>query len=61
MAGANGIANVPGGVALVNGTWPGVKFDVPFVYGYYAYVAEGKVLVDPAKRRAGPRAGKERP
>ncbi|MBN2489839.1 MAG: hypothetical protein JXQ29_03200 [Planctomycetes bacterium] len=41
------IETVPGGIALLDCEVRETKFHVPFIYGYYAYVVEGRVLVDP--------------
>lgn len=45
------IESVPGGVAAVDCEVRRTWFHFPFIYGYYAFTAEGKVLVDPVLRR----------
>jgi hypothetical protein len=53
------IDSVPGGIALLDCEVLETKFHIPFIYGYYAYAVEGRVLVDPLLRsgRTGPPAG----
>lgn len=45
------IDSVPGGVAAVECEVRRTWFHFPFIYGYYGFTAEGKVLVDPVLRR----------
>jgi hypothetical protein len=46
----NAIGSEPGGVALVDCEVKETKIHFPFIYGYYCYDVEGKVLVDPVLR-----------
>ena len=53
------IETVPGGIALLDCEVLETKFHIPFIYGYYAYVVEGRVLVDPLLRQRPARSGSD--
>lgn len=46
------IAQVDGGVALVDGTIESGSWHIPYLYGQSWYTIKGRVLVDPALRKA---------